>query len=74
MLIVLLTLLYFTRSLFQYKSYKLRLEASNDPHTYILTDGELLQSSASAYMISLAMWLPLVSIHIELYIYNNHIS
>ncbi|CAG2118478.1 unnamed protein product, partial [Medioppia subpectinata] len=42
-------------------SYKMQIESSGDPTAaFILTDGYLLQSNCIVYLISLAMWMPLV--------------
>ncbi|XP_054157254.1 beta-2 adrenergic receptor-like [Oppia nitens] len=60
-LFTLITIWYFTRSLFEYKKYKMQIESSGDPTAaYILTDGYLLQSNCIVYLISLAMWMPFV--------------
>lgn len=58
--VTLVTVLFFTRTLFLYKQYKVQLESSVDAAGFILKDGYLLQSNAFVYIVSLAMWLPLV--------------
>ena len=55
-----ITLAYFTYSLFMYKNYKIQLESTPEAANFILTDGCLLQSNVIVYVCSLAMWLPLV--------------
>lgn len=40
----------------------MQIESSGDPTAaFILTDGYLLQSNVIVYLVSLAMWMPLVS-------------
>nr|XP_027205765.1 neuropeptide CCHamide-2 receptor-like [Dermatophagoides pteronyssinus] len=55
-----ITLAYFTYSLFMYKNYKIQLESTPEAANFILTDGCLLQSNVIVYVCSLAMWLPLI--------------
>ena len=60
-LCTIITIAYFTHSLFMYKSYKIQLESSPDAANFLMLDGYLLQSNSFVYLISIAMWLPMVN-------------
>lgn len=65
-IITALTFIYFIRTLFKHKTYKLQLESSSsssaaakDANHFVLSDGYLLQSNVVVYLLSLLMWIPL---------------
>lgn len=53
-----LTVGYFTRSLFKLKSFKVRVESLEDPTAFVLTDEFLLRSNIAVFVFLLVTWTP----------------